>query len=570
MGIRYQSVIDGEERALRKLAEIGEAQPDELTESSVIRLSPTHLEYRRQQLRRHSMRRARLHICPQCLGEDIAASNLPANLAVHGRATWMVAAIRTCRAHHVKLVEVARDMPVHETHDWAANVAPAVARLKSLVDAATPRRPSGLERYLLDRFGGQSAGIWLDTFPFYAASHMTEIVGAVAAFGKEVNLDDLSDDQKHEAGRAGFELAKDGPAGIKSLMDDLHRRHVARQAAADGPQAVFGKLYVTFAHGSQDPAFDPLRQVMTEQILDNFPLGPGDLLFGNPVSKRRCHSIRSASLQYKMHPKRLRRLVAAQGLIADPSYPDNRILFTAETAERIYQRERQSLTMKQAETYINAGRVQTRILFEAGLIRRHKLGDNGLEEVFFRAELDEFLARLLKNAKEISTFSDPVHDLPSAAKRACCSSAEIVKLILDERLQWVGRRTGQTGFLCVLVDTNEVKAKTALDAPNGMPLNIAAKEVLKTNWRVMSQLVASGAIQTTTVTNPVNRCPQCIIPFSELQRFQRTYVSLHRLGIERGLHMRTVLKELNASGILPAAELNHVGATFYRREHLAT
>jgi TniQ len=570
MEIPYQAVIDGNEEAVRRVAELGDVPSDLLMQNSVIRISPTEFNYKGQSLRRRSMRRARMHVCPRCLQADIAGSDLPATIAIHGRADWMIAALRTCAVHNAGLVEVARDVPVHETHDWTANVSPFINDLESLADSVPLRNPSSLERYLLDRFGGQSAGLWLDDFPVYAAAHIAEVVGAVVAFGKNVNLDNLTEDQEYESGHAGFELLEAGPAGIETLMAELHHGHHARRAAAaDGPQAFFGKLYVSFSQGLPDRAYDPIRTCIRDQILQTFPLGPGDEIFGVPVESRRFHSIRTASLQYKMHSKRLRRLIEAEGLITDKSRPDHKIIFSAEIAERLHQREQASMSMKEAEKYLNAGRVQTRILLEAGFIQRHKIGEDGLEDVFFKAELDEFISRLLKNAQETAAFSAPVFDLPSAAKRACCSSTAIVKLILENRLQWVGRRVDETGFLSILVDVTEVKAKTMTEAaPAGLAVHIAAKIVMKTTQRVMSQLIAGGHIKTVTAINPVNRCPQIVIPFEELERFKTTFVSLHQLGVERGCHMRAVLKELNASGVQPANEFEKVGATFYRRNDL--
>jgi hypothetical protein len=308
---------------------------------------------------------------------------------------------------------------------------------------------------------------------------------------------------------------------------------------------------------------------MAEHILDNFALGPGDDVFGKPVMHRRFHSIRTASKEYGMHQKRLRKLVIAEGLVADPSQPDCNILFDAAVADRIFKRERNSVSLKEAERYLNVRRPIPKFLVDAGLIQRHRVGLNGMNEVFFADELDAFLCRLLAGAKPLTTANPPMMDIANAARRACCPMAEIVKLILDGKLRTVGRLESRTGLPSVVVDIEEVKSKVKLAAPDGLPPNTVARTILKTNVAVMAQLVKCGAIRTVTTINPVNRCPMAIVQFAEIERFQKQFVSLHQVARSHGLHMTVAKKRLTDGGIKPASGFRGVSATFYKRAELA-
>src|ERR1700738_2550621 len=111
---------------------------------SALRKQDGAITLKGQRLRKSDLRRSRMHVCPRCLLEDMAGSDLPPAIAIHGRANWMLQAIRTCPVHEIALVEVARDVPVHDTHDWTLNVAPVVPRLEELANTAMPRRPSAL------------------------------------------------------------------------------------------------------------------------------------------------------------------------------------------------------------------------------------------------------------------------------------------------------------------------------------------------------------------------------------------------------------------------------------------
>jgi len=568
MGIDFNKLASGCEVTIAKLALLGAASLEALMKCS-IRKKGSVITLKGQVLNRNDLRRSRVHICPRCVQEDIAGSDLPPKLAVRNRVAWALNPIRTCPIHDAALIEVAKDIPVHDTHDWTGNVTPVISSLPDLVDNAPTRKPSGLETYLMARLDGHSSDLWLDTLEFHAAAHFVEIIGAVAAFGKKTNLDLLTENQKYRAADIGFAVVKDGPAGIHEFMSQLKREHVTKASgSADGPQAVFGKLYTTLAHGLPGAAYDPIREILSMHIFDNFALGPGDELFGKPVAIRKLHSIRTALVEYKMHPKRLRKLVEAEGLLPNPCLLDRDVLIDAAAAGRIFQREQNSISLKDAEIHLNAGRVQTKCLWDAGLIRSHKVGIGQMNEVFLKDELDGFLARLLTDAMPVDDYSEPIMDLREAARRACCSVVQVVHLILDRQMAWVGRHTPNKGFASMLVKLDEVKARVASPALPGLPATAVAKQVLKTNPAVVTSLIEIGALKTIIVANPVNRCPTKIVPFNEIERFKATYVSLYDLSQQHGLHMTVMNRTLKNRGILPAAELAGVKATFYRRADL--
>jgi len=58
------------------------------------------------------------------------------------------------------------------------------------------------------------------------------------------------------------------------------------------------------------------------------------------------------------------------------------------------------------------------------------------------------------------------------------------------------------------------------------------------------------------------------VPFNEIERFKETYVSLYDLSQQQDCTMTVMNRTLKNRGILPAAELAGVKATFYRRADL--
>lgn len=398
-GLSFQKVADGDEHTIKQLARLGGTAFETLMSNAIRKIS-SMFSLRGEQISNNMIRRARVYVCPSCIKNDIAVSALPPELAAYGRSEWVIPFFRTCAKHSIALVQVGSSTNHHVFHDFTRNIASALPNMDRLVGGAQRQPPSSLEAYLLGRLQGRADHPWLDSLPFFAAATTTELVGAVTLFGKQVNLDTLGDDERYRSGTAGYDIVKAGAEGIEQFMTNLKREHRPRKSgSADGLRATYGRFYTCLGYGLRDPAYDPVRAVMADHILTHFPLGPGDELFGKPVQVRRFHSIRTASKTYGLHPVRLRKLIKAQGILADPSIKDRDVLFDVEIADCLFKRETDSLSMTQVTEYINATRSVANNLLQAGLIRSHKVGLRGMNEVFFRSELDQFLVDLYQSAE---------------------------------------------------------------------------------------------------------------------------------------------------------------------------
>ena len=190
-----------------------------------------------------------------------------------------------------------------------------------------------------------------------------------------------------------------------------------------------------------------------------------------------------------------------------------------------------------------------------------------MNEVFFKSELDEFLANLFRKAEVVADVDPGIYDVSTAAKRANGSTADSVRLVLEDRLSWVGRKAGIDGILALLVNLEEARPLIRLPELSGL-VPADAVRILRINSKVMAGLVKAGAFKTIVQRHPIKRNPQTVIPHEEVARFKEEYVSLFTLARAQGKHMPALLRELNELGIRPAPELDGVGATFFRRNEL--
>jgi hypothetical protein len=435
------------------------------------------------------------------------------------------------------------------------------------------QRPvTGLESYLIARLDGGRNSPFLDSLELHAAIKLAEMVGAVELFGRTPNLKELSDEDWRLAGAAGFEIVAGGPVSIGAFLSKLQATYDYSGSGNEGPQALFGRLYQWLEFGADDVAYDPVREVIAQHIHGHLPLAAGDIVFGRPVEVRTLHSIRSLHLETDLHPKRARKLLRAAGIIGADQDPlvDANVIFPSGDASRVVTRAQGSLSLPEAGKYLNAPRVQRALLVQAGFLTPCVAAtDFGAVDQYAVADLDDFLGRLLDGAHTVTKPKDGQVDIPAAAKRVCCSATEIVRLIIEKQLNWVGRLAGVDGYLSVMVDLEEIRGLVRGDDHGGLtPYQVACE--LGVTDKVARQLIRHGKIATISTINRVNRCPQTVVMRAEIERFRSEYVSLFALAKEQGRHFRKLKQEMDDAGVEPAFNPDEIGATVYRRSQVGS
>lgn len=572
MGFKFQAIVDGDPKALQAVATRCRADLDRLTMASIVKVADRRYRLHDQDLVRDTLSRATMRACPHCLTEDMDMGKGADALRPYGRTKWLVAPIRTCLRHKTALVEVASDDNPHRVHDFAQLIGPSLQQMPDFLRKSQERRPSALENHLFDRLSHPAdATAWLQRLPFYAAAKVCEVLGAVETHGIRFRANGLTDYDWHEAGAVGFEIANSGEPGIRSLLSRLQETF-ALSKNDWGPRSIFGRLYEWLAHESDDFAYDPLREIITNHVTETMPVGPGYDIFGVKLQTRRLHSVRSASLELGAHPKRLRKLLHAAGHISSESITltDDRIVFDATTTQDFLERVAGAMSLKEVGQYINAPRPHEHLLYEAGFIKPFVRGGTETLKVhaFAKQDLDAFLARLLAHATNAGPDDNSMPTIPDAAKRANCAAAEIVQLIFDRKLSRVRRRADEFGYLSVLVDPDEVKHHVRGPELQGLTLR-AVERNLRASSAAVKALISSNHLTSGMMLNPVNRCPQRYVREADLHDFMAKFASIDTLARELGTRRKPIRSKLDALDIVPAFVLSEVDLPFYDRRTIA-
>jgi hypothetical protein len=566
----FQRIVDGCRDALTRVAELTGMALEPLLHEAIRKQENSSFILRGESLVRQSLRRERILVCPACLNEDQRSSDLPREVAPYGRTIWNIVHIRTCRIHSVPLLQIARAGHHSLNHDFAFLIQPSIASIERLADRGEPRPASGLECYLLDRLEGSSANRgWLDSLPLYAAARTCEMLGAVAVFGRQQNLKYLTDDDWFDAGAAGFKIAHGGEASINCFLNELRSTPRKHRHGTNGPQAWFGRFYQWLAFGAPDPAYDCVRDIIAQHLVENAPLVPEDKLFEKPVLRRKRHSIRTAFLETGLHPTRLRKILAATGhLPPDHSnLSDHEATFDAVATNDLLRRFRTALTHLELSSYLNAHRVQTKQLVDCGYIR--PIIEGSADEIgwrcYAREDVDAFLQRLASDSVSVDRAPPGTFTISDAAKRTCCRTTEIVDLILSRQLKWVGRLSWYHGYNAILVQVSEIRAHVRGRELDGYTLSKVPNS-LRVNAHAVNALVEKGILQTNIQRHPVNRSPRRIVTAQELERFRRTYITLFEAAGILEMHHLALKRTLRDLGIKPALDPIEFHASFYKRE----
>ncbi|WP_434722877.1 TniQ family protein [Mesorhizobium sp. RIZ17] len=571
MGFDFAAVLRGDADAVSRLASLGGVSAEAL-QAFAFRKEGSRIILGGEVLLKSCLVRQRIRICPKCLIEDIERSpHLPPDIAVHGRAIWCVRPVYTCFRHHCRLVEIAKPERGEYAHDFSAIFFRRDLTVRQLANNAADQCPTPFENYVGERVSGVGGSPWLDQWPLFAVIRAADMFGVTAMQGPRFLVPE-DEEGKRIAGQTGFEILAAGPARISRFLVESHSRFHRAADRLNGPKTSFGYFWDWANVDLRDDGYSRLRALFTDFLIDTFPYGPGDELFGQPVDRRSLHSVATAAKECGMHRKTLRKMLREAGVLNEEEarLPASLALFRAHEAEAILRDGPTALSLEDIAREYNCPRPHNYMLYHEGylkpLFKRQGHG-NGLGLHFSRSQLEAFMAALLKKSKRIGAPRPDQVGILEAARRANCAVREIVDLILEGRLAWIGQDGRTSGFKAILVDLEEVCEMTRGPDLPGMTKE-QVEEALHVNDRTLKAIIASGLLPTETARNPRKRHLQEVIRLEALDAFRRDYVTLANLAVERRMHFRRLMIELHNAGVQPVLRREVHGATVYRRSQI--
>ncbi|WP_162241472.1 TniQ family protein [Methylobacterium sp. Leaf86] len=566
-GINFRGIVDGHPEEVGRLADIAGVSKKALQSWAFRRTGEASYSLRGHVLQGAALRRNTFHVCPTCLREDIEASRLDPELAAFGRTIWQVGFIRTCSRHGKGFIDIGQGFSL-KLHDFTAMVEPHLGSLPALEETAAVRPFSTYEGYILSRIEGASeiTAPFLDGLDLQVAAKFCEVLGLATLHDPNRLFRSFCEDDLYNAGAVGFDIAAGGRDAVCLGLSNLQRSYPYNSARNEGTGRPLGVLYTWLNSVRHLSGYEPLVELVRRHIIETAPVGQGDLVLGIPAERRVLHSIRTASLETGMHRKRLRQILARSGHLAPDheSFKDHATLFDATAAAGTLAKASDGMSLNEVNVYLNCGRVQAQVLLRSGIIEPfvHAAVSDGWH-LFAKADIDDFSRRLLLGTVPVEDPVNGMMDIPSAARRCNCSASEVVQLILDGRLPWVGRRTDMQGYLSILIYPKDVRPLVQGELVDDLRLR-QVQAALEMSEGVVKGLIELGVLNVRTVPNPDNRCPMRVVERASFEDFQSRYVSLSALAGPAVLSPPRAAKILAEKDVHPVWDRREVKLSIYR------
>ncbi|SEO32009.1 hypothetical protein SAMN05216227_10971 [Pseudorhodobacter antarcticus] len=195
------------------------------------------------------------------------------------------------------------------------------------------------------------------------------MLGALIEAGPNAQVITYTEEEWARVGDIGFEVCSSGP---DEMLDVFRRLRVAggRTSGRAGPQAAYGFVFnwLNYASSAQDSG--PFRDILRDAIVDNFAIGPGEVILGQEITQRRVHSVNSLSNATGINRWRLYRVMRKSGMIPETADDAafNQWVFPAEEGERLVTRITNSVHLNKVQHVLGCSKTQAEVLARHGLI----------------------------------------------------------------------------------------------------------------------------------------------------------------------------------------------------------
>ena len=278
MGIKSEDLIAGQQHTIERLAELSGVSVAEL-----LRATPRVVDgdawFAGIRFPSASVGGWQVRGCLDCIDAQLGL-----------RGIWSLPFVTICPEHNRPLVTLWTVQDKLERYD-------IVERWPELERTAQTRPemrdPSPFELWFLGRLEGNDAcDHWLDQFDLHASAQFCFELGRAAIATKLPKWRSLPDNQQWWPADVGYRLCSGRGEALRAALTEL--QHLMGQPE-EGPRKIFGGLYDLLAVDPTPKALLPFREILRRQILETWPLAPGDEVLAETVLRRGRMSQRAAA-----------------------------------------------------------------------------------------------------------------------------------------------------------------------------------------------------------------------------------------------------------------------------------
>ncbi|HEY0123135.1 MAG TPA: TniQ family protein [Rhizobium sp.] len=426
--ILFRELANGRDPEVRSVAHLTGADPESLLFNTPSLTEPGWFVLGRERIKFSAFQRMGGQICPVCLQEDRV---IDGDAGLFQRGIWQVGSIRSCHRHGVTLERNKLGCTTREAHDIIRHL----RAWRPSLPIPISENAQMLEAHLLDRISKGRREDWVDRFEFHVVALFCEALGTLVRFGSNARTHDLSAQNLIEAGAVGFSIFREGYAEIISCLKGL------QETATAADNADYGKLYTPLLaclrERRKDTAFDDLRSLVREFILDNFHVPVGTSVLGELSDTPRVVTVGVAAKQeglpISILNRQLKMVDAIHGKSSRNTISDRATLISKAVMDSAVAEVRKLSSLAVTRAAIGADRYTMERLCEEGLIRLHFQNSDGEMPLIHENAVVEFIDRLLA-ITECGITTNPNHAplIEAAARCHCTVSTLLIRALHGE------------------------------------------------------------------------------------------------------------------------------------------
>lgn len=543
--LSFKGVIDGNIQDLRRLALLGSASIDQLQAWSPIYLGNSHHGFRGETFHASALRSPTVRGCRKCLEAGLARQD---GMHLHGH--WALTHVTICLDHGHALVPLWRENAIYPRMDAAEQFRLLEDDIRAGVLTSSSRRITPFDRWLDNRLANGTGKNWLDGFPLHAAANFCHLLGHSLMRHFTSAPSRVEKEDRWMQYELGFVVASKGEQAIRSAFQELQE---LPGGPSDGPKKIFPLLYDRLARDYADtPDYQDFRRILREHLQETWPLGPGDDIMGEPVSKRRLHSIKTASRATGIDARRLRKMLESNSILPKEmaSRPDAWAVFDATLAEDFLSSATELVDAKTFQEIMGISRSQFDLLGEDGVLTP-AIDAPEVKAIWDPREGNALIERLLRGAILLRQAQHSWCHLSKSAARLKIRPGVLVRAILDGQIRRVGNHADFDGFAAIYVDHDEVIALLSDEGASALTIERFAKSVGIGNPTILKRLITDGHTPSTQMVNPRTHALQDYIAETDAAEFHTRFFTLRTMSLHYGMSWQQLSSRLRARGIQP-------------------
>lgn len=374
LGASFKRFITLETEALDRLAQwsrLSRTQLEDLLSWTGEPIGGVRMRFRGEVFISRALRNPVVRGCPACLREDaLTCPDAPLS-AMTMRGDWQMREMTVCVHHRAALVPL---WTVKHPLERVKSDTHLSKILQSILAGDLDGHhvvPSPYDLWLSNRLVKGHDATWLGGQNLHAATTFCRLLGTeLISTGGE----DGSATTRRSAHAAGFKIAQQGDEAIRTALRQL-------AAAADGhldePAKAFGGLWDELgSYHLEDETFTTFTSLLRDTVFEIWPVMAGQPVIGQALTRRKLHSVLTASREIGVDSRRLRPLLIEAGVLAeDDPRPDSRATFEAQKYNDLLQELGSLVSDRQMRTAIGATEVELASLEADGvLVPRTRIG----------------------------------------------------------------------------------------------------------------------------------------------------------------------------------------------------